>query len=109
MGRNHLSQRRGATSDELQDCRTDVMTGMFASNLIMYFIILTTGATLHASGGTNITLQWYLGSAPDKSVAQSTIVFPTPQLWSQTQNYYEFKSIADAQHWNSVFQPIYQS
>ncbi len=55
MGRNHLSQRRGATSDELRDCRTDVMTGMFASNLIMYFIILTTGATLHASGGTNIT------------------------------------------------------
>ena len=35
-------------------------------------------------------------------------MFPTPQLWSQTQNYYEFKSIADAQHWNSVFQPIYQ-
>jgi Mn2+/Fe2+ NRAMP family transporter len=28
---------------------------MFASNAIMYFIILTTAATLHASGRTNIT------------------------------------------------------
>ena len=30
------------------------MTGMFASNLIMYFIILTTAATLHAHGKTDI-------------------------------------------------------
>ena len=52
---------------------------------------------------------FFEGLAPDKNVATSDIVFPTPQLWSQTQNYYEFKSIADAQHWNSVFQPIYQS
>jgi spermidine/putrescine transport system substrate-binding protein len=52
---------------------------------------------------------FFEGLAPDKHVATSDIVFPTPQLWSQTQNYYEFKSIADAQHWNSVFQPIYQS
>jgi hypothetical protein len=52
---------------------------------------------------------FFEGLAPDKNVATSDIVFPTPQLWEQTQNYYEFKSIADAQHWNSVFQPIYQS
>jgi spermidine/putrescine transport system substrate-binding protein len=52
---------------------------------------------------------FFEGLAPDKNVATSDIVFPTPQLWAQTQNYYEFKSIADAQHWNSVFQPIYQS
>jgi len=52
---------------------------------------------------------FFEGLAPDKHVATSDIVFPTPQLWAQTQNYYEFKSIADAQHWNSVFQPIYQS
>jgi Mn2+/Fe2+ NRAMP family transporter len=54
IGRN-LSQRRGATADELRDCRTDVVTGMFASNAIMYFIILTTAATLHGNGIANIT------------------------------------------------------
>jgi NRAMP (natural resistance-associated macrophage protein)-like metal ion transporter len=53
MGRN-LAQRRGATAAELNACRTDVVTGMFASNAIMYFIILTTAATLHAHGKTNI-------------------------------------------------------
>jgi NRAMP (natural resistance-associated macrophage protein)-like metal ion transporter len=53
MGRN-LAQRRGATPEELRACRNDVATGMFASNAIMYFIILTTAATLHAHGQTNI-------------------------------------------------------
>jgi len=46
--------RRGATRAELDTCRTDVATGMFASNAIMYFIIMTTAATLHAHGRTNI-------------------------------------------------------
>jgi len=49
MGRN-LAQRKGATDAELRALRVDVTTGMFASNLIMYFIILTTAATLHAHG-----------------------------------------------------------
>jgi NRAMP (natural resistance-associated macrophage protein)-like metal ion transporter len=53
LGRN-LARRRGATRDELKACRTDVMTGMFASNAIMYFIIMTTAATLHAHGKTDI-------------------------------------------------------
>jgi NRAMP (natural resistance-associated macrophage protein)-like metal ion transporter len=53
MGRN-LAQRRGATPEELKTCRADVMTGMFASNAIMYFIIVTTAATLHAHGTTSI-------------------------------------------------------
>jgi NRAMP (natural resistance-associated macrophage protein)-like metal ion transporter len=52
-GRN-LSQRRGATPEELRACRSDVLTGMFASNAIMYFIIVTTAATLHAHGHTDI-------------------------------------------------------
>src|SRR5205823_9618112 len=34
---------------------TDVVTGMFGSNAIMYFIIMTTAATLHAHGTTHIT------------------------------------------------------
>ena len=54
MGRN-LAQRKGATRQELADSRTDVVTGMFTSNAIMYFIIMTTAATLHAHGQTSIT------------------------------------------------------
>ena len=53
MGRN-LAQRKGATDDELRRARIDVIVGMFASNVIMYFIILTTAATLHAHGKTHI-------------------------------------------------------
>jgi NRAMP (natural resistance-associated macrophage protein)-like metal ion transporter len=49
-----LAQRKGATSEELLRLRTDVLTGMFASNLVMYFIILTTAATLHAHGTRQI-------------------------------------------------------
>src|SRR5437867_11698258 len=53
MGRN-LAQRKGATPDELRQARNDVATGMFFSNFVMYFIILTTAATLHANGRTQI-------------------------------------------------------
>jgi len=38
----------------LRIARTDVLIGMFFSNLVMYFIILTTAATLHAHGSTDI-------------------------------------------------------
>jgi NRAMP (natural resistance-associated macrophage protein)-like metal ion transporter len=54
MGRRTLRARRGATDAELGAARADVLTGMFFSNLVMYFIILTTGATLHASGHRDI-------------------------------------------------------
>jgi len=53
-GRQTLEEREGATDEELRKSRTDVITGMFFSNLVMYFIILTTAATLHAQGHTNI-------------------------------------------------------
>ena len=53
MGRT-LAQRRGATHEELHRLRVDVLTGMAASNFIMYFIILTTGATLNVHGITQI-------------------------------------------------------
>src|SRR5277367_7146178 len=46
-GRTTLAQRKGSTAEELKDARTDTVVGMFFSNFIMYFIILTTGATLH--------------------------------------------------------------
>jgi NRAMP (natural resistance-associated macrophage protein)-like metal ion transporter len=50
-----LAERKGATARELKSARADTMVGMFFSNLIMYFIILTTAATLHAHGQTDIT------------------------------------------------------
>jgi Mn2+/Fe2+ NRAMP family transporter len=50
-----LEQRKGATDDELRRARNDVLTGMFFSNFVMYFIILTTAATLHAHGITQIS------------------------------------------------------
>jgi NRAMP (natural resistance-associated macrophage protein)-like metal ion transporter len=54
MGRRTVRQRKGATTEELRSARTDVMAGMFFSNFIMYFIILTTAATLNAHGQTHI-------------------------------------------------------
>ena len=54
LGRRLIAQRRGATAHELADARLDVVTGMFFSNLVMFFIILATGATLHAAGQTQI-------------------------------------------------------
>jgi NRAMP (natural resistance-associated macrophage protein)-like metal ion transporter len=54
QGRVTVSQREGATDKELRAARTDVITGMAFSNLVMYFIILTTAATLHAHGKTDI-------------------------------------------------------
>src|SRR5712692_3354601 len=54
-GRRTIQQRRGATDAELKRARTDVLTGMLFSNFVMYFIILTTAATLHAHGQTHIT------------------------------------------------------
>jgi Mn2+/Fe2+ NRAMP family transporter len=53
-GRRHAWQRRGASADELGRTRRDVIIGMLFSNLILYFIIMSTGATLHPAGNTDI-------------------------------------------------------
>jgi NRAMP (natural resistance-associated macrophage protein)-like metal ion transporter len=53
-GKSTVAQRRGSTNLELLGAREDVFTGMFVSNLVMFFIILTTGATLHVHGLQNI-------------------------------------------------------
>jgi NRAMP (natural resistance-associated macrophage protein)-like metal ion transporter len=55
LGRATVEQREGATNREIRVSRTDVLTGMFFSNLVMYFIILTSAATLHAHGQTTIS------------------------------------------------------
>ena len=54
MGRRTLQQRKGATNTELKYMNLDVATGMLLSNVVMYFIILATAATLHQTGKTDI-------------------------------------------------------
>jgi NRAMP (natural resistance-associated macrophage protein)-like metal ion transporter len=50
LGRRTLRERRGATGAELRAAQTDVLVGMGIAGVVMYFIILTTAATLHAHG-----------------------------------------------------------
>ncbi len=52
--RQRRRQRRGATAAQLRYAAWDVNLGMFLSNLVMYFIILATAATLHRAGRTDI-------------------------------------------------------
>jgi NRAMP (natural resistance-associated macrophage protein)-like metal ion transporter len=54
MGRRMLADRLGATRRELGLRGLDVGVGTFFSNMVMYFIILTTALTLHRHGITNI-------------------------------------------------------
>jgi NRAMP (natural resistance-associated macrophage protein)-like metal ion transporter len=54
MGRTRLFERRGATDSELKYAALDVNIGMLLSNVVMYFIILATAATLFQAGHTDI-------------------------------------------------------
>jgi NRAMP (natural resistance-associated macrophage protein)-like metal ion transporter len=63
QGRKKLSQRKGATKSELKDAALDVNAGMLLSNVVMYFIIFATAATLHESGKTEVS------SAADAALA----------------------------------------
>ncbi len=53
-GKHSLAQRKGASKRELRYAAWDVNIGMFFSNMIMYFIILATGATLFTAGKTKV-------------------------------------------------------
>ena len=53
-GRRLLVQREGATTKEIVHRKLDVGVGTFFSNLVMYFIILTTALVLHRHGVTKI-------------------------------------------------------
>lgn len=48
------ARRRGTSTRELQRTQRDVVVGMLFSNVILYFIIMSTGATLHPAGQTDI-------------------------------------------------------
>jgi len=54
MGRRTLRQRKGATKAELKYANWDVAVGVLFSNVVMYFIILATAATLHKAGKIDI-------------------------------------------------------
>ena len=54
MGRRMLISRIGATDKEIKNRLLDVGVGTFLSNLVMFFIILTTALTLNVHGITNI-------------------------------------------------------
>ncbi len=54
QGHRRLWQRKGTTDGELHYAAWDTNIGMFFSNVVMYFIILATAATLFRAGETKI-------------------------------------------------------
>lgn len=54
-GKHSLRQRRGTTDAELKTSLWDVIFGMIFSNVVMFFIILATAATLFVAGHHDIT------------------------------------------------------
>jgi len=54
LNKEHGDRPRRSLERELRSARTDVVSGMLVSNVVMYFIILTAGATLHAHGHTDV-------------------------------------------------------
>ena len=54
IGRRLLGQRQGASRFELKYALWDTIAGMVFSEVVAYFIILATGATLFVAGKTNI-------------------------------------------------------
>src|ERR1044071_5915155 len=54
IGRTAIEDRKGTNKAQLLRRGWDVLVGMLFSNVVMYFIILTTAATLFKAGKTNI-------------------------------------------------------
>jgi Mn2+/Fe2+ NRAMP family transporter len=54
IGRLTTIARQGASRQEINTRRLDVGVGTFVSNIVMFFIIVTTALTLHRHGITNI-------------------------------------------------------
>ena len=73
-GKTTVAERQGTTSKEIANRKLDVNLGMLASNLVMYFIILTTAATLHVNGKTDIS------SATDAASALQPLLGPYAKI-----------------------------
>jgi NRAMP (natural resistance-associated macrophage protein)-like metal ion transporter len=54
-GRVRLKERKGTTRAELRATKQDILIGMLFSNVIMYFIMLSTASTLYKAGRTDIS------------------------------------------------------
>jgi len=54
FGRRALQQRKGTTDAEMRYTAMDVSSGMLLSQVVMYFIILSCAATLHAAGKDHV-------------------------------------------------------
>lgn len=55
QGKTTIKLRAGSDKKEIKDMRVDVWSGMFLSNVVMFFIIASCGAILYTNGITNIT------------------------------------------------------
>ncbi len=53
-GKTTETQRKGVSKTELKWMRTDVISGSFFSNLVFWFIVVTTASALNQHGITNI-------------------------------------------------------
>ncbi len=69
-GKTTAHSRRGTNDAEIKSMRVDVWTGMFLSNLVMFFIIAVCANTLFVNGITNIT------SASDAASALAPLAGP---------------------------------
>jgi NRAMP (natural resistance-associated macrophage protein)-like metal ion transporter len=73
-GKTTAHARRGTNDSEIKEMRIDVWTGMFLSNLVMFFIIAVCANTLFAHGITNIT------TASDAAAALAPLAGPWAAL-----------------------------
>ena len=55
IGQTTIKSRMGSEKEPMKKMRIDVWTGMFFSNLVMFFIIAACGSVLFAHGITNIS------------------------------------------------------
>lgn len=69
-GKTSIRLREGTTNQEIKKMRKDVWTGMFVSNLVMFFIIATCAAVLFSHGVKNIA------SAADAAAALKPLAGP---------------------------------
>lgn len=53
-GKTNLQERQITTKGDIKKMRVDVWSGMFVSNLVMFFIIAASAAALNRAGFTNI-------------------------------------------------------
>ena len=73
-GKTTVKARQGTNDNEIKKMRVDVWTGMFLSNLVMFFIIAVCANTLFVNGITNIS------TASDAALALSPLAGP----WATT-------------------------